>query len=88
MNNVRRQNGWEIIGKQYGYPQCCIDEFLQLKHLGDGPRKLCGTGYIPCVECNKKTEQELIDVINANRTHPTPFPIETSDVVNKLWSNV
>lgn len=69
----RLMTSWDVFGKYYGFPACCIHDF----HLGknDGtPRKLDGTGYVPCPECNKKTEQELIQAINLNRLEPIPFP--------------
>lgn len=65
-------------GFYYGFPVCCVNEFVRFM-VGHAvllrtERKLSGTGYIPCVKCNAKTEQELIDTINANRSHPRPFP--------------
>lgn len=62
-------------GDNYGYPQCCIDSFCddlsdisKLMSEERGTRKLTGTGYIPCVDCNEKyTVEQLIDNINTNR---------------------
>lgn len=62
-------------GGNYGYPQCCIDSFCddlsdisKLMSEERGTRKLTGTGYIPCVDCNEKyTVEQLIDNINTNR---------------------
>ena len=62
-------------GGNYGYPQCCIDSFCddlsdisKLMSEERGTRKLTGTGYISCVDCNEKyTVEQLIDNINANR---------------------
>lgn len=62
-------------GGNYGYPQCCIDSFCsdlsdihRLMSEERGTRKLTGTGYIPCVDCNEKyTVEQLIDNINTNR---------------------
>lgn len=70
---------WASNGKYFGYPQCCIFEFVGLLHLLDGPdsgpRKLSGTGFIPCKSCNeKKTEDQLRREIAANRMCPVPFP--------------
>lgn len=74
---------WEKYGLYFGYPQCCINSFI--KHatvplwyesitLYPEGRKLSGTGYVPCPECNAKfTEKELIDNINKNRRHDVPF---------------
>ena len=62
-------------GRKYGYPQCCIDSFCddlsdisKLMSEERGSRKLTGTGYIPCVDCNEKyTVEQLIDNINTKR---------------------
>lgn len=54
------------LGSYYGYPVCCIDSFLN--YTKKPTRKLQGTGYIPCENCNVKyTEKELISNINKNR---------------------
>jgi hypothetical protein len=61
------------MGKLFGYPQCCIDEFLVLD-IPRPIRKFNGTGYLPCAKCNEKSEQEMLDIIAKNRTFPLPFP--------------
>lgn len=68
-------------GIKFGYPSCCISEFLINSskdvtfHLAKPRRKLDGTGYIPCHDCNEKyTEAELIATIMKNRTFSLPFP--------------
>lgn len=76
---------WKVIGKQYGYPECCIEEFVKLEHIGE-VRKLHGTGYIPCKKCNEKSEKELINTINAARNHCLPFPKENREEVAKIWA--
>lgn len=63
-----QQRHWLKQGMLFGYPQCCIEAFLTLNHLGSTERKLHGTGFIPCVCCNiTKTEEQLIQEINSNR---------------------
>ena len=62
-----------------GYPSCCIREFIQTTYNEDGykrkPRKLYGTGYIPCKRCNSKySEKELFDNIAKKREWPVPLP--------------
>ena len=78
-------------GKNLGYPQCCIDEFVatydNFEDLsyddGRSQRKLFGSGFVPCVKCHEtKTEQELVDEINANRTFLSPFPM---NYVGHTW---
>lgn len=64
------------IGRDYGYPVCCIAEFSThvIPRSEKEKRKLWGTGYVPCTECNERyTEQQLIDRINGKRVCPYPF---------------
>jgi hypothetical protein len=63
------------MGKMFGYPECCIAEFC-IVEIPRPIRQFNGTGYLPCAECNKKTEQELLDVIAKNRKFPKPFPLD------------
>lgn len=66
---TEQQRHWLKTGLLFGYPNCCVDSFLQLNHLKTGiVRKLNGTGFIPCDRCNiHKTEEEMIQEINKNR---------------------
>ena len=71
---------WHAMGMLFGYPSCCIRSFLEMRHLGGAPRKLAGTGYIPCAKCNEEyTAKQLIDNINANRQPDLP-PFPNGDV--------
>ncbi len=69
---------WVINGLYLGYPECCIGEFvhefLNYPNRTRPKRKLCGTGYVPCEKCNKKSVKQLIKFIAAHRQSPTPFP--------------
>ena len=74
---VMNRDWWQEVGKQLGYPKCCIDSFCDLAHLDEPSRKLNGTGYIPCAQCNEKSEEDLVRVIKANRDPSLmPFPFE------------
>lgn len=65
---MSQQIHWVAMGLHFGYPKCCIDSFIQLKHINTGPRQLDGSGYIPCDWCNEhKTTEQLINTINFNR---------------------
>ena len=64
-----------ILAKYYGFPICCVDAYQSGVHKNDNiKRKLSGTGYIPCLICNSKTQEELISTINKNRISPDIFP--------------
>lgn len=84
MNGTRALNytnhivDWTMRGITYGYPPCCVGEFIircvknELKHP---KRKFHGTGYVPCVKCDTLSEQELLEYITANRDPELPiFP--------------
>lgn len=72
---AKNKDWWQQAGQQLGYPQCCIDSFSVLAHMNKPERKLTGTGYVPCAECNQKTETELVTVIQENRDPSLPpFP--------------
>ncbi len=68
-----RQLSWALYGVFFGYPPCCIREFVtDFKRTN---RKLRGTGYIPCKKCNKTyTEQQLARRIALHRNCSIPFP--------------
>lgn len=65
------------MGKQFGYPTCCITEFIlhiiHRSYRSRPSRKLEGSGYIPCDCCNKNySTMELIYNINVNRDKTLP----------------
>ena len=69
---------WILSGVYYGFPRCCIEEFVLYAESGSylerETRKLSGTGYVPCTKCNQKSEEELVKIINDNRLHWQKFP--------------
>jgi hypothetical protein len=82
-----------LSGIYYGYPTCCIDEFIFCVENGSfmqrEKRKLNGTGYVPCEECNQKSERDLLKTINDNRLHwqkfPKSGPNKSSFVEHSRW---
>ena len=64
---------WENTGVHFGFPECCIKSFLDQDYVFENV-KFLGTGYRPCNDCNTKPYEELVNYINTNRKHPTPFP--------------
>lgn len=67
-----------LIGRVCGYPECCIKTFCEEFGTRKDYRKLTGTGYVPCPECNKLSVQTLLEQI-ASRRDPRlrPFPDQT-----------
>lgn len=60
-------------GVVLGYGDCCIREFITTLGEFKPPRRLSGTGFIPCIGCAKKSEPTLIREINSRRTYPERF---------------
>jgi len=67
-----------VKGLYFGYPECCIDEFV--RSFIDGfavkckRRKFNGTGFVPCAACNKKSKKEILAYIKSHRQCKLPFP--------------
>ena len=72
-------------GKFYGYPQCCIEEFVELKHMkGDQDALmmriteagLYNCGFVPCeVHLQKLIDGEIsVKDLIQNRECKNPFP--------------
>jgi len=84
MNTYEDYKHKNKIGEYYGYPKCCIDNFMANILTGkmrkpeykDNIKAANGTGFIPC---NKHSEQilkrdiNLEDIIH-NRSCELPFP--------------
>lgn len=81
------------VGLIAGYPICCVETFIEeVKDLSKlSPersfRKLTGTGYVPCLKCNRKSEEELIEIINKNRKIKSEFPNGDQELVEFINKN-
>lgn len=76
---IRGVRGWILLGRYYGYPQCCIDTFIK---RADGPYDSRfeeigerSTGY-PCIVCDehaKMSKEKVTEIVNQNRhaVYPT-----------------
>ena len=80
---MQNLNRFSVIGKYYGFPQCCINEFSSGKSMGKD-RVFKGTGFIPCEICNASLEKDyILKKIAQNRIHPLPFPEDNMDTFNE-----
>jgi hypothetical protein len=76
---------WELTGKFYGYPQCCIDEFVN--HFGpfflrpEEVQKTAQDGFLPCRNHAKEilSGKVKIEDIIKDRICSKPFPIDGMD---------
>lgn len=79
---------WTETGEMFGYPECCIKEFvIRLDHNDKNPSDfICvkripsrvseGTGFIPCSYCSWKilTKRCNLEDLIKNRKYELPFP--------------
>lgn len=77
MFNHRIAARWRILGHYFGYPSCCISNFI---NDNEDPEKRArgpwiGSGYIACHECAK--------VLNAYDGHWREHPMFAGRAVNK-----
>jgi hypothetical protein len=77
LTKEERQHHWFTNGLHYGYPMCCIKNFLRMNFPHEeGP--WIGTGYIACPKCapeaRKNFKKFVAEHITPNRKEPRPFP--------------
>ncbi len=84
-----------LIGKYFGYPECCIADFCSRTDsttITDEQDKAHDySGFIPCHSCSVKiinNEITIHDLIK-NRSCNKPFPFESTDqnYVNSVWDH-
>lgn len=81
---IRNVPGWTLLGRYYGYPECCIETFVERAAHGPfqhprfeeiGERS---QGY-PCIVCDKHaemTKEQVTEIVNKNRFAPYPTNVE------------
>jgi len=71
---IRNVPGFTLLGRYYGYPECCIETFIERAHLGMAHPHFTvigerSQGY-PCIVCDKHAEMkpaEVEEIVNKNR---------------------
>ena len=76
---------WIKYGKRFGFPECCIEAFVERNILPNRIQKRIGnnTGFIPCSYCCWKVlsgKCKLEDLIK-DRKERKAFPQTSIDVV-------
>lgn len=81
---------WYYTGKFYGYPDCCIDDFVSriiTEEYSDGMTEAQhqvhdGTGFIPCHSCATKivNGETTLEGLIQNRQCSNPFPVEEDGI--------
>lgn len=66
--------GMSLIGRIYGFPDCCIDTFCNSWSELPQESVFDGSGFRPCKSCKEtKTKEQLEDEIASRRLIPFPF---------------
>lgn len=87
LDHTDRIVAWTMHGIDFGYPSCCIGEFvircIKNTYKDRETRQFDGTGFVPCIKCNELPEADILAFIEANRSVETSFQLEI-DRVNKM----
>lgn len=74
-------NQYESYGKLYGYPKCCIQQFIWRVNNCVPPKRIQkkvsnSTGFIPCYYCSRKvlSKQCKLEDLIQNRIEILKFP--------------
>jgi hypothetical protein len=74
----RQIESWIHTGMCFGYPICCIADFIWNIQSGEyktrKKRKFDGTGYVPCKACNRLPKHIILAQIQELRGCELPFP--------------
>lgn len=83
---IKLRKNYKIMyetGKYYGYPKCCINDFVLRTHndqTHDHNQELAGqwSGYVPCIKCSEKivTNNSEIKHLIKDRKCKTSFPVD------------
>jgi hypothetical protein len=74
---------WKEKGHYYGYPPCCIQEFLEKSKeilRTEAQKKVSGTGFVPCHHHSVailKGDVKIEELILPTRQHSKPFKTES-----------
>lgn len=75
----KHRNKFKLLGKYYGYPDCCVDSFILSLQKPKSQYQINvhqGLGFIPCDSCATKilNGETTIDQLIQNRIYKSPFP--------------
>ena len=78
--NCRWTRKLRFYGNYFGYPKCCINQFVKMVLAEKTPTRLQKnigekTGFIPCSYCSWKilTKKVMLDELVQNRRCKIPF---------------
>lgn len=74
---------WRNNGMYFGYPICCISEFLECNEFSEDQLKVRKYGFVPCISCTKRILNGLttIEDLIQNRVCKTNYPIHNKDSI-------
>ena len=81
INIRKRYSKMYKLGSYYGYPKCCINDFVMRKHNNKESKPIqefagiC-TGYVPCLQCSEKIISKKLSLTELikNRKCKKVFP--------------
>ena len=65
---------WIIAGIYFGFPECCIQQFLNFDPYSNFGHYFDGTGFVPCDRCKKQNHNFILKNINHYRFCSKTFP--------------
>lgn len=85
---MTREEFWFFTGKYFGYPECCIQDFLKRTRkitllTPDQERVHNGHGFVPCPQCAAKVKDSAELIVDRKCT--TPFPDSGTDKERYTW---
>jgi hypothetical protein len=93
--NFTSPEWYRMQGVYFGYPACCIDNFIARSHINFAPHSLHkhqkkvhqNLGFVPCPACAAEVaagSKTLHDLIR-NRFCPEPFPNSGDKDINEKF---
>jgi len=83
----RTERRYKLLGKYYGYPECCINSFIDDTKRTRTQRYVHkGLGFIPCNNCATKimNGENTIEQLIKNRIFSKAFPT-TCMKKQRIW---
>lgn len=75
---IDQREMWLRNGNYFGYPDCCIDSFLNKKANPNQMILNMNTGFTPCIECSKKVVRPMdLEKLISNRQCDFEFPFDS-----------
>ena len=87
--NYEDYNSKRKLGEYFGYPKCCIDQFMKCYTNRMPPNKICTEsayeGFVPCIEHSKQIKAKKIKIgdLIQKRCCKKEFPYDDDEFITK-----